>query len=249
MSLKEKIPKEGEIVLCTVKKIIGTSVFCNLEHYNTEAVIPFSEVSPGRIRNIRNYVVPNKIIVCKILRVDPKTKYIDLSLRRVDFKSKKDLLAKFKKEKSFLSILKVILKNKSNEIVEKIKSKYHTIYDFFEKFVGDPKEGKKVGLNDKEIKEIIKLIKERIKEKRYKLSVELELKCNDEDALEKIKKLASSIPDKISFIYESAPKYSLSIIGKDYKKLEKFFKLELEKLEKNAKKLNCKIKISDLIKG
>jgi translation initiation factor 2 alpha subunit (eIF-2alpha) len=72
--------EEGTVVLCTVTKIVGTSVFVKLDDYNKEATIITSEIAPGRIRNLRDYVVPNKKIVCKILRIDNKGQ-IDLSLR------------------------------------------------------------------------------------------------------------------------------------------------------------------------
>ncbi|GAH54399.1 unnamed protein product, partial [marine sediment metagenome] len=46
--------EEGDIVLCTVDRIIGTNVFVKIED-NGEGCIVFSEVAPGRIRNIRSY--------------------------------------------------------------------------------------------------------------------------------------------------------------------------------------------------
>ena len=57
---------EGQIVLGTVSKIVGTTVFVEIEG-NGEATLITSEISPGRIRNLRDYVVPGKKIVCKIL--------------------------------------------------------------------------------------------------------------------------------------------------------------------------------------
>ena len=54
----------GDIVLCTVDRIIGTTVFVGIEG-NGEGSIVTSEIAPGRIRNLRDYVVPKKKIVCK----------------------------------------------------------------------------------------------------------------------------------------------------------------------------------------
>ena len=68
--MAKEFPEEGEIVLCTVIKIMGTTVFVHLDDYNREGVVSTSEVAPGRIRNIRDYVTINKKIVCKILRID-----------------------------------------------------------------------------------------------------------------------------------------------------------------------------------
>ena len=81
--------EEGDIVLCTVERIEGTNVFVSIEG-NGEGSIMTSEIAPGRIRNLRDYVVPKKKIVCKILRVSGNR--IDLSLRRVTQKEQKEVL-------------------------------------------------------------------------------------------------------------------------------------------------------------
>ena len=85
MSEKKKgFPQESEIVLCTVSNISYNSVFVKLDEYiNLQGMIHISEISPGRIRNIRDYVKPGKVIVCKILRIHQQKGHIDLSLRRV----------------------------------------------------------------------------------------------------------------------------------------------------------------------
>src|SRR3989338_2887568 len=78
-------PEEGDIVLCTVKDITHNSIFVVLDEYNgVEGMIHISEISPGRIRNIRDYVKEGKKIVCKILRVNQEKNYLELSLRRVN---------------------------------------------------------------------------------------------------------------------------------------------------------------------
>src|SRR3989338_8426687 len=110
--------KEGDVVLCTVEKIVGTTVFVNIEG-NGQGSIIVSEIAPGRIRNLRDYVVPHKKIVCKILKVGEN--YVNLSLRRVTLKEKKEVLDRYEREKSSLSILKSILKEKANDIAGKIK--------------------------------------------------------------------------------------------------------------------------------
>jgi len=69
----------GDVVLCTVDKIAGTVVFVKIDR-NGEGNIITSEIAPGRIRNLREYVVPKKKIVCKILRISPNGN-INLSLR------------------------------------------------------------------------------------------------------------------------------------------------------------------------
>ena len=87
----------GDIVLCTVDKIVGTTVFVKIEG-DGEGSIVVSEIAPGRIRNLRDYVVPKKKIVCKVLRISEKN--VELSLRRVSLKEKKERMEQLKQEKS-----------------------------------------------------------------------------------------------------------------------------------------------------
>ena len=102
--------EEGDLVLTTVDRIIGTSVFVKLEN-GDEGCIVFSEIAPGRIRNIRDYVFPQKKIICKVLRISGDR--IDLSFRRVTPKDQKDFKDRQKFEKSYESILKNILGEKA----------------------------------------------------------------------------------------------------------------------------------------
>ena len=95
--------EEGQIVLCTVDKILGTIVFVRIAG-GGEGTITTSEISPGRIRNLRQYVVPEKKIVCKILRIRGDKIY--LSLRRVKQQEKRELLDRLSKEKSHKALLK-----------------------------------------------------------------------------------------------------------------------------------------------
>ena len=80
---KEGFPEEDELVMCTVTQVQFHSVFVTLDEYDKGGMIHISEVSPGRIRNIRDFVREGKKIVCKVLRVNEEKGHIDLSLRRV----------------------------------------------------------------------------------------------------------------------------------------------------------------------
>ena len=82
---KTGMPDEGECVFVTVTKIQFHSVFVTLDEYaGKQGMIHISEISPGRIRNIKDYVKEGKVIVCKILRINKERGHIDLSLRRVN---------------------------------------------------------------------------------------------------------------------------------------------------------------------
>jgi len=66
---KEGFPEEDELVMCTITKVQFHSVFANLDDYGKNGMIHISEVSPGRIRNIRDFVKEGKKVVCKVLEL------------------------------------------------------------------------------------------------------------------------------------------------------------------------------------
>jgi len=126
--MQDQYPEEEELVLCTVKNILGTTVFVDLDKYGKTGVIATSEIAPGRIRNIRDYVVPHKKIVCKVLRVDKAKGHIDLSLRRVSQKDTKEVIQHYEKEKVASTILGFVLKEKAAPAIEKIQKSYSSLF-------------------------------------------------------------------------------------------------------------------------
>ena len=94
MLLKKRgYPPEDSLVLVTVTKVNPNSVFVTLDYYeNRPGLIHISEISPGRIRNIRDFVIEGKKVVCKVLKIDQTKGHIDLSLRRVTEIQRRNLL-------------------------------------------------------------------------------------------------------------------------------------------------------------
>src|SRR3989338_10823554 len=123
---REGYPGEDELVLCTVTKVLGHAVFVNLDEYDKGGLVHISEIAPGRIRNIREYVELSKKIVCKVLRIDSERGHIDLSLRRVSEIEKKNKLEEIKQEQKAEKVIEMVSKaagRKMDEVYEIITSK------------------------------------------------------------------------------------------------------------------------------
>lgn len=224
--------EEGETVLCTVDRIIGTTVFVHI-HANgeeKEGSIVMSEIAPGRIRNIRNYVVPKKKIVCKILRISGNR--IDLSLRRVTPKEQKEVMEEYKTEKSYISILKTILKDKADAAVEKM-TREESLYDFFEDTKSNP--DKLNGVVGKEnAKKILEIVNVQ-KQKNLIIKKDISLKTQKQNGIETIKSILGKIKN-VEIRYLSAGHYSLKSESSDIKEADTKLKKVLSEIEKNAKK-------------
>src|SRR3989344_3062563 len=102
------IYEDGDLVLCKVTEVGRTAVSVVAEgNEKIDGTIPISEIAPGRIRNLRDYVVPNKRIVCKVLRANISGSLV-LSLRRVSLKETKEVFEEQKKDRAALKILEVV---------------------------------------------------------------------------------------------------------------------------------------------
>ena len=131
---RKGFPEEDEVVLCKVTKIYPNSVFVNLLEYGDSGIIHISEVSPGRIRNLRDFVSVGRQVVCKVLRVDRQKGHIDLSLRRVNSNQRREKLDEIKQELKSEQLIKTIAKklNKDfkklyDEVSKKIFQEYSHI--------------------------------------------------------------------------------------------------------------------------
>ncbi len=228
--------EEGDIVLCTVDRIIGTTVFVKIEG-NGEGSIIFSEVAPGRIRNIRNYVVPKKKIVCKVLRISPK--HIDLSFRRVTKKEKKEKLEEVKQEKSYGNILKSVLKDKAEEIIDEIKKK-EEIYDFFQEAKENPENLEKL-VGKKDSQKIIDILKTQ-KQKRVIVKKDVLLTTKKPNGLSLIKDILKDLKE-IKVKYISAGHYTFETESEDAKTADNKLRDILSEIERKAKKQGVEFSI------
>jgi len=223
----------GDILTCTVEKIIGTTVFVDIAGSNKKGTIILSEIAAGRIRNLRDYVVPKKTIICKVLRV--MTDQIELSLRRVKEKETKIALEKNKLEKSYISILKSVLKEKTPEILKKIKEK-NSVQEFLDASKEDPKELEKL-VGKEEAKKVLEIIKKQ-KEKIFHVKKEIKFTSSEPNGLELIKRILSENKE-VEIKYLAAGKYSLSSKGENIKKTDQKIEELIKKIEEEAKRKNC----------
>ena len=227
----------GDLVLCTVEKIERTIVFVKIEN-NGEGSIVMSEIAPGRIRNIRNHVVPNKRIVCKVLRVSQKGN-IELSLRRTTPKERKEVIGQYKQEKNYVNLLKSILGKRSEKIIQEIL-KEERIYDFFEEAKKNPKKLEKIiGKDSKKILDVLRSQKK----KKAVVKREIELKSTQPNGLELIKEIFKDIKEDVKYI--SAGVYSIKTESEDVKTADKKFVEIANNIEKKAKKLKVEFSIRE----
>ena len=231
--------KEEDLVLCTVKKVTNTITFVELPN-GQEGTIVSSEIAPGRIKLMRQYVVPNKKVVCKILNISGNN--INLSLRRVNSKEKKEVMQSFKQTQAINVAFKQIFKENENKIEEKILKDYENLEDF----VNSAKNEESLILKyiPKENEEAIKKVINK-KRKNEELKQNINIKCLEDDGVKRIKKIFNLENENITITYISAGKFKLKLTVEDFKQGKKEMAEILEELEKRAKENNCEFYASE----
>jgi len=233
-------PEEDEIVLCKVKKIYPSSVFVDILEYSDSGMVHISEVSPGRIRNLRDYVSEGRQIVCKVLRVDKEKGHIDLSLRRVNSNQRREKLDEIKQELKAESLIKTLSKRLKTtpealykQLTDKIFPEYSHLHLFFKEMVHDEHfDLAKFGLDAKIVKELKEAVSEKFKPKKVILQGEIGIKTYHSEGVDKIKKTLMAIEkvsETVNLFYLGAGKYKLVIEDFDYKLAEKTVK-DIQKL-------------------
>jgi len=228
--------KEDEVVMCTVKKIEGTTVFLEIEG-DGEGTMVMPEVAAGRIRNLREYVYPNKKIVCKILKII--NGHPQLSLRRVTAKERDDVIDRYTKERTFTNMLKAVLKN-PEEAINKIKEKYE-IADFFDEVKEHPETLDKF-LKKEEAESIKKILSEK-KEKEKVVKSLVILKSDSSSGIEDLKEILNVKNVEIKYLGSS--KFDVISIAKDFKEANSQLASALQQIEKKAKEKKAFVEIKE----
>ena len=250
MIKKEGFPEEGELLLCTVTKIFGHSVFVNVEDYNRSGMIHISEISPGRIRNLRDYVVEGKKIVCVVLRINQEKGHIDLSLRRVNEGQKRKKLEGIKQEQKAEHIVKQIAKDLHKEekqfldiITEKISKKYDSLHSCFSDIVGDKLDLKDLEIEKDAAEKITEFVKEKMKPKKVIIGGDISINVFKGDGVEIIKKALKKAKDlgKASIKYNGGGTYNIIVEEEDYKKAEQLLKQCTEGIIETIEKVDGKV--------
>lgn len=254
--VKDGYPDVNENVLCIVTKIYGNTVFVSLPEYEKEGVLTISEIAPGRIRNLRDHVVEDKHIICKVLRVDESQNRIDVSLRRVNLQATKQKNEEIKKEefseKMYEDIAQKIGTDKEDlfeRTYEVIFEEHESVFDMLYEVMID---NKKIELFNKlskqEREEFITAINERIKPEEETLKKKFKLSSTAENGVILVKNaLSESVDsvkyDKLKVVYLGAGDYEIVITHDDMKSADKVFRGFKSELEKQSKTNGLKVEI------
>ncbi len=176
MDKEERIifPRRGELVVATVKEIVGHGAYLHIEDYNIEGYLPITEVSTKFVRDIEDVIKEGQKIVVKVIRIDKFTKSVDVSYKDVSETEKNKILRLWKRNQRGIRIIKEAekhLKEKGininlEEKLEPIIDREQTVYDALENIMLNPGLLDEVGLSN--IKnDLIEFFSKKIHLKKY----------------------------------------------------------------------------------
>ena len=236
---EDEWPEVGELVISTVNKITNYGAYVTLDEYNKEGFLHISEISSGWIRNIRNHIREGQKVVLKVLRVNPERNQIDLSLRRVTQREKREKILLWKRSRKTESLLR----SASQKLGLTLEELYEKISDPIEKSFSDIYEGLEAAAREgvevllrigipKEVAEALTSIaKERIKVSTVKVKGVLNLTCMKSDGVLRIKEALLKAKESgykrgsnIRIYVIAPPKYQVEVTAKDYKEANAILK-------------------------
>jgi len=251
MALKnQEWPEAGHLVIGTVETVTDYGAYVKLDEFDKKGLLHVSEISSSWIRNIRDFVREGQKTVLKVLRVDTEKGHIDLSLRRVTKRERIEKIMLWKQERKAEALLRNISEKMNmplEEVYEKAGKPLEDEYGLYEGFERAAKEGPdiltKVGVPEDIAKVIIEVVQERIHVAMVKVKGTIELRCMKPNGVKIIKeafanakkgeKLGSA---KLRFYVIAAPKYSVEVLGEDYKHAEDVLQKVAENVISNVSK-------------
>ena len=213
-------PDEGDFVVVKITDIQDNSAYADLEKYeDLEGLIHISEVSRSWVQDVGSEIDEGEKTVAQVLESDDGS--LNLSLKRVNDKNKRDAMEKWKKERkaeSFLEGVSERLEMDLDEVYEEIgfpmQRKFGTSFRGFE--ISEAEEEKLLEiLSEEQVEAVKEVAREKITMRQEKLEGTMEMSFPQEDGVERIKSSLSGVQeDGVEVSYLSAPEYSITAWGR-----------------------------------
>lgn len=232
-------PNVGELVVCTVTKVVDFGAFVALDEYeDKEGLIHISEVASGWVKYIRDHVREGQKIVCKVLDVNPKRGHIDLSFKDVNEHQRRETIQLWKNDQKASKWLQFVADDAKipagelEAMKDKIRDEFGNLYAIFEDAVkGDQRSIGRLGFPPKAVEALLRVARENVKVPSVDISGYVDLMCpvaNGIDVIKKALKLANTGKDGdgvlVEITYVGAPRYRIRVVAPDYKKAENILK-------------------------
>ncbi|MFX1252804.1 MAG: S1 RNA-binding domain-containing protein [Promethearchaeota archaeon] len=249
------LPDVGELVICTCTKVDSHGAYFQLDEFEEltkeAGYVHVSELAKTWVRQISAHIRVGQKVVAKVLRVNPKLRQVDLSIRRVTDKERQSRMQELKHEQRIKGLLKAIgAQNKidiDTKIIKPSMEKYGSVY---RAFMDIHQNGIQILLNmglDKNLADLIfKETATALEPPSVTLLANVVAMVYDSKGITVLKKIFQAIEEKNGMTVEvtaiSAPRYRVAITASDWKAAERKWKEIQEYLEGEINKTDGQIR-------
>jgi len=233
-----KFPEIGELIIGTITKVFPYGAFIRLDEYKgLTGMVHVSEISSKWIKNIREYVKEDQVVVAKVLRIKVDKEQIDLSIKGVKAFQRKERLDEYKQNTRATRLLemaaqKIDDKEGLKKVIPILEENFDSLYKALEESVINENGAdtyKDLGLSEKWTETIAECAKDNIEIPKKTIAANFELETLApngaeviRESFEKAMKTHEKTKDvEIKIKYIGAPKYRIELSGMDYKLMEK----------------------------
>jgi translation initiation factor 2 subunit 1 len=227
-------PSPGELVVGEVDEIEDFGVFVDLDEYeDTRGLVHVSEVASGWIKNVRDHVNTDQMVVCKVLEVDEDAQQVDLSIKDVNDHQRSEKIQEWKNEQQADKWMEIAFgedvddgtfRRVANELIEA----HGSLYDGFEAAaIHGPEALEDTDLED-EIEAIVETARENVSVPYVTVTGYVDLEAPGADGVEDVRDALEAaggngdVPDEVDLevTYVGAPEYRIRVQAPNYKTAE-----------------------------
>ncbi len=238
--------KEGDIYICTVKKILQHGVIVRVEETDSDGFIHISEISKRWVREVKDIVKEGDKLVCKVIKLGGISP--ELSVKRVTDNEKKQALKEWSIENRITKILEKTAGKDNQRIIEDIKKDYKSIFGFYNAVV---KDGEKAIDKIKVKKDVADTVLDFVEKTKRKIVIktDMEVRTYESDGIDRIKKLfEEEYSNKKDYVvkYIKSPHYLLMVNAGETKKTISENRKIIEAIEKKARELGIELETREI---
>lgn len=232
---RKDYPESGEFVIATAVKLQDHGVYVSLDEYGKGGYIPIGEVASTWVKNIRDFVKEGQKLVLKVIRVDDRKGHVDLSIRKVTEREKKDKLIQYKKSKKAEKLLESAGKTLNKGYEEAVTTVGIPLEDHFGDLYSALEAASvkgagvlsAAGVPENWAKALYEISKDHVEPPVVQVTGVIQISSTKAKGVEDIKKSiadgrkASAAPGiMVEITYVGAPRYRIEVTAKDYKSAE-----------------------------
>ncbi|MFB6192607.1 MAG: translation initiation factor IF-2 subunit alpha [Haloarculaceae archaeon] len=229
-------PDTGDLVVGEVDEIEDFGVFVDLlEYEDRRGLVHVSEVASGWIKNVRDHVSEDQVVVCKVLDVDEDAQQVDLSIKDVNDHQRSDKIQEWKNEQKADKWMELALgEDVSDEqfaaVANELLAAFGSLYDGFEQAaIHGPGALEDTDLTDEEVEAVVDTARENVSVPYVDVTGYVDLRSPNPDGVEDVREALEAaggngeVPEEVELdvTYVGAPEYRIEVRAPNYKLAER----------------------------